>query len=104
MPYMGDVCAACGTYEDQQGNAKSRFVRIGAWFESDQGALSVKLDAIPLQDHKGECWLKLFPKKDENQQPGDAPQQQAPAPQQQQQRQAPAPQQQQQQSRGRSRY
>lgn len=68
MAHMGDVCAACGQYGDQQGNAKTRFVRVGAWFENDMGDLSVKLDALPLQDHKGECWLKLFTKKDDQQQ------------------------------------
>ena len=85
MAHMGDVCASCGQYEDNQKNLKTRFVRVGAWFESDKGELSVKLDAIPLQDHKGECWLKLFTKKEEQQQGGQQQQQQQQQPQQQQQ-------------------
>lgn len=97
MSHMGDVCATCGTYQDQQGNAKSRFVRIGSWFENDKGELSVKLDALPMaslnpKSNEMECWLKLFVKKDDQQQ--QAPQQQQP----------PRQQQQQQQSQRRSRY
>ena len=85
MAYMGDVCVVTGTYQDQQGQEKARFAKIGSWFENEQGQLSVKLEALPLPDPKGEVWLKLFAKKDD--------QQQAPAQQQQQQRpqrQAPA--------------
>jgi hypothetical protein len=86
MAHMGDVCAACGMYDGQDGQAKTRFVRVGAWFENDQGALSVKLDALPLQDSKGECWLKLFPKKDDQQSEPPPRQQQQQAPRQQQSR------------------
>lgn len=89
MAHMGDVCAACGTFEDAQGNAKTRFVRVGAWFESEEGNLSVKLDALPLQDHKGECWLKLFTKKDDQPQQEAPPKQQQAAPARQQQQSAP---------------
>jgi hypothetical protein len=85
--YMGDVCVGTGKYTDQSGQEKVRYVRIGAWFESDQGHLSVKLDALPMPQEGG-CWLKLFtPQADAN---TPAPQQQqAQAP---QQKQAPAPQ------------
>jgi len=85
--YMGDVCVGTGKYTDQSGQEKIRYVRIGAWFESDQGHLSVKLDALPMPQEGG-CWLKLFtPQTDANAAPAPAPQQQAPAPQQQQQQQ-----------------
>lgn len=78
---MGDVCVVTGTYQDQQGQEKARFAKIGSWFENEQGQLSVKLEALPLPDPKGEVWLKLFAKKDDQQQ-APAQQQQRPAQQQ----------------------
>ena len=59
MAYMGDVCTG-RKYQDNQGQEKTNYTKIGAWFENDQGQLSVRLDALPMPDEKGECWLKLF--------------------------------------------
>jgi hypothetical protein len=85
--YMGDVCTITGKYNDQQGNEKNRYLKVGAWFDNE-GRISVKLEAIPLPDPNGNVWLSLFLRQDDNSN------QQQPAPQQQQQRQAPPPQQQ----------
>jgi len=85
--YMGDVCTITGKYNDQQGNEKNRYLKVGAWFDNE-GRISVKLEAIPLPDPNGNVWLSLFLRQDDN------TNQQQPAPQQQQQRQAPPPQQQ----------
>lgn len=75
MAYMGDVCTG-RKYQDNQGQEKTKYTKIGAWFENDQGQLSVKLDALPMPDEKGECWLKLFvPQPQDGQQ---APPQQQP--------------------------
>jgi len=84
--YMGDVCTITGKYNDQQGNEKNRYLKVGAWFDNE-GRISVKLEAIPLPDPNGNVWLSLFLRQDDNSN------QQQPAPQQQQQRQAPPPQQ-----------
>jgi hypothetical protein len=84
--YMGDVCTITGKYNDQQGNEKNRYLKVGAWFDNE-GRISVKLEAIPLPDPNGAVWLSLFLRKDDDQQ------QPAPQQQQQQQRQAPPPQQ-----------
>lgn len=81
---MGDVCTG-RKYQDNQGQEKTKYTKIGAWFENDQGQLSVKLDALPMPDEKGECWLKLFvPQPQDGQQA--PPQQQQP-----QQQRAPQP-------------
>lgn len=85
--YMGDVCTITGKYNDQQGNEKNRYLKVGAWFDNE-GRISVKLEAIPLPDPNGNVWLSLFMRQDDNSN------QQQPAPQQQQQRQTPPPQQQ----------
>lgn len=87
MAYMGDVCIG-RRYKDQQGLDKTKYTKIGAWFENDQGQLSVKLDALPMPDENGDCWLKLFvpqPQDGQQQQQQQQPPQQQP-PQQQQQR------------------
>ena len=84
MAYMGDVCTG-RKYQDNQGQEKTKYTKIGTWFENDQGQLSVKLDALPMPDEKGECWLKLFvPQPQDGQQA--PPQQQQP-----QQQRAPQP-------------
>ena len=84
MAYMGDVCTG-RKYQDNQGQEKTKYTKIGVWFENDQGQLSVKLDALPMPDEKGECWLKLFvPQPQDGQQA--PPQQQQP-----QQQRAPQP-------------
>ena len=49
MAYMGDVCTG-RKYKDQQGQDKTKYTKIGAWFENDQGQLSIKLDALPMPD------------------------------------------------------
>lgn len=77
--YMGDVCTITGKYNDQQGNEKNRYLKVGAWFDNE-GRISVKLEAIPLPDPNGNVWLSLFLRQDDNSN-------------QQQQRQAPPPQQ-----------
>lgn len=82
MSYMGDVCAITGKYTDQAGQEKNRYIRVGAWFQSEKG-ISVKLEAAPYPNGKGEVWLSLFVAQQQQQRP---PQQQQRPPQQQQQR------------------
>ena len=72
--YMGDVCQATGRYQDQQGNNKTSYVKLGRWFKDDQGRISLKLDALPMNRIKtgqnGEiqegCWLSLFENQNNN--------------------------------------
>jgi hypothetical protein len=85
MAYMGDVCTG-RKYQDNQGQEKTKYTKIGAWFENDQGQLSVKLDALPMPDEKGECWLKLFVPQPQDGQQAPPQQQRAQQPQQQQRR------------------
>ena len=71
--FMGDVCAKVGEYNDQQGNPKARYLKVGTWYQDDQGRVSVKLLAMPIApDPKTGvgCWLSLFHKQDDNQQQG----------------------------------
>lgn len=79
--YMGDVCTITGKYNDQQGNEKNRYMKVGAWFDNE-GRISVKLEAIPLPDPNGGIWLSLFLRKDDDQQQQQQPprQQQQAAP------------------------
>mgnify|MGYP001313713962 CR=1 FL=1 len=65
--YMGDVCTITGKYNDQQGNEKNRYLKVGAWFDNE-GRISVKLEAIPLPDEKGNVWMSLFLRQDDNNQ------------------------------------
>lgn len=88
--FMGDVCARVGTFQ-KDGQEKPRYLKVGSWFQNDQGQISIKLLAMPLapdpQSGVG-CWLSLFHQQETNA-PAPAPRQQ---PQQQQrQHQAPRP-------------
>ena len=71
--YIGDICVSTGEYTDNQGQAKKRWLKLGAAFEDDHGNISFKLDALPMPKADG-TWLKLF-KSQPTQQP--APQQPA---------------------------
>ena len=67
-----DVVATIGEYQ-HQGETKKRYQKCGAAFTNDDGQISLKLDAVPVNpDWSG--WLNLYPKKEYD----AAPQQQRP--------------------------
>lgn len=70
LKFAGDVCVKAGNYQDNQGNNKNRYLKIGAYFQdSDSGNVGILLQAVPLNlnvGKEGGCWLSLFPKRDEN--------------------------------------
>ena len=43
-----DAVATIGKYTDKQGVEKKRYLTVGKVFESENGGLSLKLDAIPV--------------------------------------------------------
>jgi len=43
------------------GEEKTQWIKIGKLFTKMDIPSSVKLDALPLPDDKGEVWLKVFP-------------------------------------------
>jgi len=55
------VVQKTGTYENGKGETKNNYQDLGVVFESDKGYLSMKLNALPLPNEKGEVWLNLFP-------------------------------------------
>ncbi len=64
--YMGDICVTTGKYMDNQGRERSRFERIGAWFQDDQGRISIKITMIPILPSSGDnagFFASLFPKQ-----------------------------------------
>jgi len=66
--YTFDVVATNGTYKDNQGNEKKRYLNVGKAFTNEQGQISIKLETIPVgPDWSG--WLSLYePKPREAQQ------------------------------------
>ena len=64
-----DLAVKTGTYTDNQGQEKGRWMNVGAVFKNDQGQVSIKLEAIPTGDWNG--WISAFePKQRNNQQQG----------------------------------
>jgi len=43
---------------------KTKWINLGVAFEKEGRISSVKLDALPIPDEKGEIWLRLFEKKE----------------------------------------
>ena len=67
--YTFDVVATNGSYKDNQGNDKKRYVNVGKAFTNEQGQISIKLETIPVgPDWSG--WLSLYePKPRDGQHP-----------------------------------
>lgn len=67
MAYMGDICVKSGSYTDQQGQEKNRYEKIGAWFQDDQGRISINISMIPLlppsNDGRPGFYASLFHKQ-----------------------------------------
>ena len=80
-----DVVATVGEYTNGQGDKKKRYLNVGVVFESEQGNMSMKLDALPTTP-EWNGWLSFYEPKPYNgqqAQPQQQPQrqeQQQPAP------------------------
>lgn len=55
------VVQTIGSYEDKEGNTKNSYQEVGVVFENEKGHVSMKMNAYPLPNEKGEVWLNLFP-------------------------------------------
>ena len=63
-----DICAG---RKDRDG--KTFWLKIGAMWPAREGdGFSIKLDAIPLPDEKGDVWVKAFVPKDRDAAPRQA--------------------------------
>lgn len=45
--------ATVGSYTDNQGNEKKRYVNVGTLFQYDDGGFALKLDSIPVNGWNG---------------------------------------------------
>lgn len=57
-----EVVATIGKYTDASGEEKKRYINIGSAFTDDQGRVSLKLDAVPVNP-EWTGWLSLYPVK-----------------------------------------
>jgi hypothetical protein len=65
-----EVVHANGTYTDQEGQEKTRWMKVGVIFKSDKGSYTMKLEAIPTRrNEQGELWLNLFVPQKREQKP-----------------------------------
>lgn len=55
------VVQKTGSFENNEGEKKNVYLELGVVFENDKGHTSMKLNAIPLPNEKGEVWMQLFP-------------------------------------------
>lgn len=82
-----DVSATIGEYKDGQGNTKKRYINVGSAFTDEQGRVSIKLDAVPVNP-EWSGWLSLYEVRDKDGRESDRRQNASQG----QQRQAPRPQ------------
>ena len=69
MPKIFDVVKAMGTYQDAQGQDKTRWLNCGMIIKNaDNGKCSLKLDAIPYGLPDDEGWFALMEPKPRPQQ------------------------------------
>lgn len=80
MAKLYDVVKAMGTYTDQNGQEKTRWMRCGMIIKNQNGNVALKLDAIPLTppEAEGGQWFALMEPQQQGQQQGQGypPQQQ----------------------------
>ena len=55
------VVQKTGTYKNAKDETKNNYQEVGIVFESEEGYLSMKLNALPLPNKEGEVWLNMFP-------------------------------------------
>lgn len=70
-----DVSATIGEYKDAQGNTKKRYINVGSAFTDEQGRVSIKLDAVPVNP-EWSGWLSLYPVKEREDRPAQGQQRQ----------------------------
>ena len=58
MKKTGDLMAANGSYTNAEGEEKTRWIKVGALFQRDDGRMSIKLEALPVGEFNG--WLSVF--------------------------------------------
>lgn len=64
MKKIYDAVATIGEYKNKQGETKKNFLNVGTVFENDKGAISLKLNAIPVS-FSG--WINFYvPKEKES--------------------------------------
>ena len=68
-----DLAIKTGEYQDQQGQTKGRWLKIGSVFRHDDGGTSIKLDAVPVGLPEWQGWVSVFP-RDQQAGQGRAPQ------------------------------
>ena len=68
--FMGDMVVKVGEFQTPEGQTKSRYLKIGSWFQDDQGRISCKILAMPLvpdaQTGIG-VWVSLMHKQEGDQ-------------------------------------
>jgi hypothetical protein len=63
MPKLYDVVKAMGTYTDQNGQEKTRWLNCGMIVRNQNGNVSLKLDALPLVPSEEGMWFALMEPK-----------------------------------------
>lgn len=72
-----EVVATIGEYKNRDGETKKRYIKVGAAFTSDDGNISIKLDAVPLSN-EWSGFLSLYAiDRDKGQGQGQQPQRQS---------------------------
>lgn len=64
MKKVYDAVAVIGEYQNNKGETKKNYLNVGAVFENDKGALSLKLNAVPTSFNG---WISFYVPKEQQQ-------------------------------------
>ena len=56
-----NVAQTLGSFKNEAGEKKYNYLNLGVVIEKENGHLSLKLNALPLPNEKGEVWVNLYP-------------------------------------------
>lgn len=55
------VVQKTGSFKNNEGEQKNSYIELGVVLENEKGQTSMKLNALPLPNEKGEVWMQLYP-------------------------------------------
>lgn len=56
-----DAMYKSGSYVDNEGNTKGRYLKVGTVFQDDEGRMSMILDSVPV-GAQAPVWVSFFPR------------------------------------------
>lgn len=70
MKKIYDAVCTIGEYTNKSGEKKKRYLTVGSVLQNDEGAISLKLDAMPTNFNG---WINFYVPKEQQKEPSEQP-------------------------------